>query len=229
MKMKIDNIPVCCKILAAVIVICGTGFFCSSQPTHTNGGSGTEAPNALILISDSGRLYGTSHLVVVAGAYDSMYVPYNDSGFDTLIPGDSNGRFNFGALKTGTYNVVVTEADSGKAAFFSGIRVEPGIGPDTFRSVLDAVGSVSGYVKDSSGRIYPMLPVYFLGSPFFDRADTSGFFSIQQAPAGIFYLLTKRIILTPQGQAIKDTLMADTLCGIAVGESKSVGVLMLKE
>jgi hypothetical protein len=227
MKMKI-NILSYCKFLATVIV-CGTGLFCSSQPTHTNGGSGTEAPNALILISDSGRLYGTSHLVVVAGAYDSAYVPYNDSGFDTLIPSDVSGRFNFGPMKTGTYNVVVTEADSGKAAFFSTVRVDPSAGPDTFRSVLGAVGSFSGEVRDSVGATYPTLPVFILGSPFFDKVDINGLFSIDHVPAGDFHVLTKRIILTPQGLSKSDTLMADTACGLSGGESKSVGILMLKE
>jgi hypothetical protein len=156
-------------------------------------------------------------------------VPYNDSGFDTSTQCDQNGRFDFGRLNSGTYNVEVTYTDSGYAAFFSAVHVDPSAGPDTFRSVLGAVGSVSGYVKDTSGRIYPMLPVYFLGSPFFNRADTSGFFSIQQVPAGNFYLLTKRIILTPQGHLNSDTLMADTVCGLSAGESKSVAMIILKE
>jgi hypothetical protein len=227
MKMKIVELN--CRIFLLGVVAVGASFLsCTSPATVSARGSGTEAPNALVLISDSGRLYGASGSVVVAGAYDSAYVPYNDSGFDTLTPVDTNGRFNFGSLKTGTYNVVVTEPDSGTAAFFSGIHVDPRTGPDTFRSDLGAVGSVSGEVRDSAGATYPNLPVYILGSPFFGKVGISGQFAITQVPTGDFHILTRRVIVIPQGPAPQDTLMSDTVCSLSGGESKSVGTLRLK-
>jgi hypothetical protein len=229
MKMKNVKIVICRKFLFLIFAVFASFLFCTSLPSNTRGGgSGTEAPNAIVLISDSGRLYGASGCRVVVGAFDSTYVPYNDSGLDTLTLSDTGNRFDFGFLKTGTYNVVVTDLDSGMAAFFSGIHIAPCSVPDTFKSDLAAVGSISGYVRDSSGIAYPILPVYLLGSPFFSRTDRDGHFLIQEVPPGDFHMLTKRVIMNPQGPVYGDTLMADTICIVLGSESTSVGVMMLK-
>jgi hypothetical protein len=196
---------------------------CAPLQTASTGGSGSETQNALIVISDHGRLHGVSGPQDVAGAYGGSYVPYKDSGFDTTVSSSNDGGFDFGVLDTGVYNVLVQGADGARGAFFSSIRVGPRIGPDTFGSVLGPLGSVSGTVMDTAGIAYRQLPVYIQGSPFFDKSDDTGFFSIKDVPAGSFVLATRDVV----SRGRRDTLSARQDVSLAGGESKSIEMLML--
>jgi hypothetical protein len=225
--MKFEKFFSVIKSAPLLIALSLAAPFCSSLSISDSGGSGTDAPNALCVISESGRLRGVLLPNGTAGVYDGSYVPWNDSGYSALVRCDENGAFEFSPPGPGTYNVVASGGDSGYAAFFSGIRVRSTVGPDTFKSILKRVGSVSGSVKDSFGRAVPNVPVFIPGSPFFGGTDASGSFVIRQVPEGFFRLLTKSLIISPRGKP-DDTLRADTTVAVVEGEDNAVGTLLLK-
>jgi hypothetical protein len=213
------------KLFLAALAGLSTLISCSPWQTTTTGGSGSETQNAYVVISDNGRLYGTAGPHDRAGAFNVFYVPYEDSGFDTTVSSDDSGVFDFSVLDSGSYNVLVADPVFPVSAFLQGVRVGPGIGPDTFASYLGPVGSISGTVTDTAGLAYPQLPAYIPGSPFFDISNHTGFFSITDVPSGRYMILTKDVI----SRGKNDTLSADTAVSVSAGESLSIHMLMLNK
>jgi hypothetical protein len=213
-------------LLAAALAWCAV-IFCSPAQTSSTGGSGSETQNSLVVISDNGRLHGAAGPDILTKAYGVFYIPYADSGFDTTVSCGADGFFDFGAIDSGTYNVMAAAAGpaSPAAAFIAGIPVGPGIGPDTFQMSLDRVGRVSGTVRDSAQVAYPLLPVYIQGSPFFDSTDATGFFSIHDVPGGDFRLLAKEVI----SRGKKDTLSANADVSLSAGEAKTIPMKMINK
>jgi len=203
-------------------------FSCTpgSHPLETAGGSGSETPNSITLVSSFGHLYGTSNPhATVAGVYDSTYIPYNDSGFDTSLAANEKGLFDFGNLNNGTYNVIVFDTGSGNAAFFSGVKVGAGIGPDSFIMPLSPSNLLKGRISDTVGYIYSNIPVYISGSPYYSMLDTLGLFTINKVPSGKYRLSAQVITDSRYGG---DTLDIDTSITLSGGETRDMGMLEWK-
>lgn len=212
-----------------IIVSFMLGLTCSkSGPVRSAGGSGSEAPNSVTLVSMYGHIYGLSKPDLSVGVYKQCYVPYNDSGFDITTLSDKNGLFDFGHLDSGTYNVLVNDASFKTSVFFAGIDVGDNIGPDTFLSSLDSVGSIAGIVQDTAGTALLSLPVYIPGSPFFEITDTNGYFVLGNLPSGDFKLLSKEIIRQRPGRNGNQIFIVDTVFIISKGTSLNLGILILK-
>jgi hypothetical protein len=200
-----------------------SGLSCSLSSL---GGSGSEAPNSLMVIAEPGHVYGVSEPEVSVELYAPDYVPYNDSGFHAATFSDENGRFDFGRVDTGVYNVTVNDASAGRGAFLAGIDAGGAQGSDTSWSSIDSAGSISGIVQDTSGAVYPSLPLYIPGSPFFAVTDADGYFVLSDVPPGDFRLYSKEVPRQGPGKTGARIISVDTAFTCSKGDTKNIGILM---
>jgi hypothetical protein len=201
----------------------------TSGPSQVSGGSGSDAPNSLTVISAAGYVSGTSKPHTVVGVYRQNYVSYLDSGFHATTMADTNGLYDFGPLDSGSYNVLASDSVRKIAAFIAGITVAKDIGPDTLYDTLKSVGSIAGSVADTTAAVRSSLPIFIPGSPFCDTTDAQGRFSLRDLPAGDFTLRSKEVYAYNGARLKSDTLIVDTAINFTGNSSQEIGTMILKK
>jgi hypothetical protein len=129
----------------------------------------------------------------VLGLYSEDFQPHSDIGFAKTAIADPEGKFAFGGLEPGRYQLLARAAD-GKAALLTGLVVPSASGAPE-RAALEPAGSLAGIITDSASAFMGL--VYAPGTPFFARGDSLMRYSLAGMPAGNYRIVKTWKRLSP--------------------------------
>jgi len=213
--------------LRTALAGCAALFCCVGEPADSAGGSGSDTPNSVVVYGDRGHIRGQSDPFVIAGLYENDYVPYNDSGLGRVTAAGSDGRFDFGTVANGTYNVVVTDTAENLVACIAAITASTDTGVVRREAALSAPGAITGTILDTAGAPSIRMPVFLPGTAWHAVTDSFGSFTIGQIAEGGYRLRTRLITYNRPGLGAPDTLSVDTAVTVVPAQTVSAGAMRL--
>jgi hypothetical protein len=184
-----ENMRQSTRITLIVSVLFLIVCFCLCSIAPTAGNSSQTGNNGITVIASAGQIYGKSRNSLKASAYDINFQPQNHmQGFSDSVSSDDSGRFIFGGLPEGVYNLKIQDTLSSECAFISNIPVfKDSFFIDT-STKLAAPGFISGVFLDSTGQGFPLSYVLIKGSPFYTVTGNEGKFLLGPVPHGKYLL-----------------------------------------
>jgi hypothetical protein len=155
-------------------------------------GSGSQTTNGVILSVCNDTIRGSTQPGLVVMLLSDDYSPLSDIGYRAQITVGADSVFEFTGLEKGKkYGLLTVFPDSTKGLYISDLI--PHFDSTSFvRKVFlfDSLGSVSGSIKDLSGKNQGnVVEVYIRGTPFIGYFDSQRRFYIDNCPLGKFYIV----------------------------------------
>jgi hypothetical protein len=185
------------EILQTLLISIGllTAGGCSLAQV-AGGGSDTDAFTGVVA-DRSGAVKAGIEVMIFSQDYDS----FDSTGFADTTVSDTDGRFHFASIPSGTYNVVCREPAAHQAGISMGI-VSRSIRPDSaIVCTLQTTGEISGTVLRDGKPLEGSAFIIIRGTPFLTAViEATGAFTLADVPPGRFQLTAVEMTLgSPHG------------------------------
>lgn len=183
--------------LIYVLTIAAFIFGCTEPDSLTdNQGGGASETVARIIIKDtlvSINLDDTIKDNFKCSIFSKTYHPVVDTGFtDSIILSGRNPAALFSHFHSGTYNILISSADSRKAVLFTNVTLSANT-HDTLVDSLRVTSSITGslFVNKNNQKSVPTDPwfAFVRGTRYAASVDSSGVFKLDKLAAGEFNLV----------------------------------------
>lgn len=184
-------------------------------------------PNGQVRIAAAnGEIRVSARKGARVSAYQEDYQPHVDNGYSSTVFLDNADSCTFSSLGSAVYNVLVWDSSAGLASFTTGIPANPSADIAVL-DTLDSTASISGTVKHNNAPMDSTL-VYVPGSPFFDKTDDQGSFSLSHAPAGT---LTIRAYQGDMDKSVSNDMVfaGDTTASVNPNSAVSIDIAVDKK
>jgi len=181
-------------------------------------GTGSETGNSLtgsVTTSASVKKEG-----ILISIYSTGYKPHIPEGFADTTLTNGNGEFYFDSLKSGKLNLVALDTISDEGIFIPNLEITDKQPTQVGIKLLRPLGSLSGILKDTTGRLISSPTIFSIGSPFFSVADSLGKFEIKKLPPSSYDWILGYQFKSGTGTISKIDSAQDTLPGIEILEGK---------
>jgi hypothetical protein len=180
------------------LLLIGAFIFGCTQPdssTVNQGGGASETVARVIIIDTvvSINLESTTEDNFKCSIFSKTYHPVADTGFtDSIILSGKNPAALLSHFHSGTYNILISSADSRKAVLFTNVTLSIG-GHDTIVDSLRVTSSITGnlFTNNNNQKSVPTDQwfAFVRGTRYAAAVDSSGVFKLEKLAAGELNLI----------------------------------------